>query len=145
MAAAEVGPIWMERAEEATPTNRMGRRRRDAVGNPPTNPKRTTASSSCMQVIDQSHCFSSIAFHKMEHRQKDDRVQKYLIYAKLNQLLATLVEAATLFMNISLDFINKAKALLTRKGKLRVWFHIHGSENSPSGICLGHDHRRQAS
>ncbi|KRY07584.1 hypothetical protein T12_2117 [Trichinella patagoniensis] len=43
MAAAEVGPNWMERAEEPTPTNRMGRWRRDAVGNPPMNPKRTTA------------------------------------------------------------------------------------------------------
>ncbi|KRY43691.1 hypothetical protein T03_9835 [Trichinella britovi] len=32
----------MERAEELTPTSRMGRRRRDAVGNPPTNSKRTT-------------------------------------------------------------------------------------------------------
>ncbi|KRX59907.1 Retrovirus-related Pol polyprotein from type-1 retrotransposable element [Trichinella sp. T6] len=37
---------WTEpdkRAVEPTPNNRKGRRRRDAVGNPPTNPKRTTA------------------------------------------------------------------------------------------------------
>ncbi|XP_003368513.1 conserved hypothetical protein [Trichinella spiralis] len=41
--------------------------------------------------------------------------------------------------------LHAAKALLTRKGKLRVWFHIHGSESSPSGICLGHDCRWQDS
>ncbi|KRY07609.1 hypothetical protein T12_13380 [Trichinella patagoniensis] len=42
MATDEVGPNRMERAQELTSTNRMGRQSRAADGDPQANPMRTT-------------------------------------------------------------------------------------------------------